>query len=294
MDGFDILIYCTMGLLVLTFVFVIFAKKRMDRNEPVFGWARKQHLQENALAHGNATGSPKLKKGSERVIDMLGLENIQAGIFEKKHNEYCVVLEASSVNYDLLSEGARQAIILGYSSLFRVIRFPVQILGQAVTQDLRKEEERFNANLAQCNLQTREYNKSVIQHIKERSQDEFRISRKVYYIVSYVPQTGRMGSLSPKDKAKDIRDELYQRAWTVVQMLRQSDIDSEILDSLGAMELIKRALNRDRMVVNPIQDVIEREKLSSLYVTIDPTTLPGYEELVIDVEEVRDYAKEAI
>lgn len=283
-----------MGLLVLTFIFVIFAKKRMDRNEPVFGWARKQHLQENALAHGNINGPLKLKKGSERVIDMLGIENIEAGIFEKKHNEYCVVLEASSVNYDLLSEGARQAIILGYSSLFRVIRFPVQILGQAVTQDLRKEEERFYANLDQCNLQTREYNKSVIQHIKERSQDEFRISRKVYYIVSYVPQTGRMGSLSPKDKAKDIRDELYQRAWTVVQMLRQSDIDSEILDSLGAMELIKRALNRDRMVVNPIQDVLEREKLSSLYVTIDPTTLPGYEELVNDVEEVRDYAKEAI
>ncbi|KJD42616.1 hypothetical protein [Paenibacillus terrae] len=294
MDGFDILIYCTMGLLVLTFVFVIFAKKRMDRNEPVFGWARKQHLQENNLAHGAIAGTPKLKKGSERVIDMLGLEDIQSGIFEKKHNEYSVVLEASSVNYDLLSEGARQAIILGYSSLFRVIRFPVQILGQAVTQDLRKEEERFNSNLSQCNIQTREYNKLVIQHIKERSQDEFRISRKVYYIVSYVPQTGRMGSLSPKDKAKDIRDELYQRAWTVVQMLRQSDIDSEILDSLGAMELMKRALNRDRMVVNPIHDVIDREKLSSLYVTIDPTTLPGYEELVIDVEEVRDYAKEAI
>ncbi|WP_240416529.1 hypothetical protein [Paenibacillus periandrae] len=294
MDGFDILISFSMGLLVVVLVFLIFAKKRMDRNEPVFGWARKQHMQEmgQGQVQLTANGKVKPKKGSEKLIDMLGLENIQTGIFEKKNNEYCVIITADSVNYDLLSDGARQGIILGYSALFRVIRFPVQILGQAVTQDLRKEEERFELNLSKCNQQTRGYNNSVIQYIKERSLDEFRISRKVYYVVSYVPQTGRMGALSPEDKAKDIRDELYQRAWTISQMLRKCDIDSEILDSLRAMEVMKRALNRDRMVVNPIDDVKDREKLTSLYVTIDPTTLPGYDALVYDVEEVRDNAYE--
>ncbi|GAA0854146.1 hypothetical protein ABER99_20565 [Paenibacillus glucanolyticus] len=294
MDGFDILITCTMVLLGLTLVFLIFAKKRMDRNEPVFGWARKQHMQETGQNQTSPSGNVKLKKGSERIIDMLSLEDVKAGIFEKKHNEYCLIVSSDSVNYDLLSEGARQAIILGYSSLYRVIRFPVQILGQAVTQDLRREEERFEINLKKCNTHTRGYNNSVIQHIKERSQEEFRITRKTYYVVSYVPQTGRMGALSPEDRAKDIQDELYQRAWTIVQMLKQCDIQSEILDSLRAMEVLKRALNRDRMVVNPIDDVADREKLSSLYVTIDPTTLPGYEDLVNDVEEVRGYVQEAI
>ncbi|WP_145949565.1 hypothetical protein [Paenibacillus sp. Y412MC10] len=290
MSGFDILIYSAFGLMVLTLVFLIFAKKRMDRNEPVFGWQRKQHLQEMGVTPSKP-GKSNIRKGAEKITDLISLENIQTGIFEKKHNEYCLIVSADSVNYDLLSDGARQAIILGYSSLYKVIRFPVQILGQAVTQDLRREEERFESNLQHCNPQTRAYNQAVIKHIKERSQDEFRIARKIYYLVSYIPQTGRMGALAPEDKAKEIRDELYQRAWTIVQMLRQSDIHSEILDSLRAMEVMKRALNRDRMVVNPIDDVAEREKLTSLYVTIDPTTLPGYDELVNDVEEVRGYVK---
>lgn len=259
----------------------------MDRNEPIFGWARKQHLQE--LNQG--TKAQKPGKGTETIVEMLGIEDINHGIFKKKNNEYSLIVEADFVNYDLLSEDARTAIILRYSALYKVIRFPVQILGQAVTQDMRREEERFQSNLDKCNEKTSQYNNLIIQEIKEKTQDEFRISRKIYYVVSYVPETSRMGKLTPEDKANDIRDELYQRAWTIVQMLRGCDISAEILGSLKAMEVMKRALNRDRMVANPISDVAEREKLSSLYVTMDPTSFPGYDKLVYDVKEIQGYAE---
>lgn len=297
----QIFIFVMMGFLAVMLTFLMVAKKRMDRNEPVLGWKRKQHLVEvnpssTAAAQTNKSSDKfaekQLKKDRQEMKDLIGIQEIHHGIFVKKNNEYCVIVATDSVNYDLLSAQARQATILGYSALFRVIRFPVQILGQAVRQDLRKEENRWQENLNKCNAQTREYNSVVIKHIKDKSEKEFRISRKVYYVITYIPTPSKMGALKPEQREELIRNELYQRAATVVGMLRQCEIFSYLLDSLAAMEVMKRALNRDRMVINPIDDLISngKEKLST-YVTADVTTLPGFDDLVYDPEEVRKYVQ---
>lgn len=290
----DIFMFILFGFMVLFSIFVFFAKQRRDRNEPVFGWQRKQHLQETGQLGQDVKKKGKdSKKGVETLKDLVGIEKIEYGIFRKKHNEFCVVVEADSVNYDLLSEGARQGIIMGYNSLFRVIKFPIQILGQAVTQDLRKEELRFKENLAKANEHVRDYNQRVIKHIKNRSEVEFRVTRKVYYVIPFVPQPSRMGALTPEKRDDMIRSNLQQRAWTIISMLRQCEIEARVLDSLRAMEVVKRALNRDRMLAHPIDRVIEDEKLAS-YVTWDFTSVPGYEDLVNDVEEVRSVVEEIL
>jgi hypothetical protein len=284
----DIFMFCLFGFMVLFSIFIFFAKQRRDRNEPVFGWQRKQYLQETGgpISNGKPNHKKIKEKGTESLKDLIGIEKIEYGIFCKKHNEYCVIVEADSVNYDLLSDGARQGIIMGYNSLFKVMKFPVQILGQAVTQDLRKEEFRFKENLSKVNENVRDYNQRVIKHIKNRSEVEFRVTRKVYYVIPFVPQPSRMGTLTPEKRDEMIRSNLQQRAWTIISMLRHCEIESRILSSLKAMEVIKRALNRERMLAHPIDRVVEEEKLSS-YVTWDFTTVPGYEDLVNDVEEVR-------
>lgn len=284
----QIFILCMLGFLTLMSIFLVIAKRRMDRNEPVFGWQRRQHLAEVGSAETATVNVKKQKKGRQTMKDLIGIEDIRHGIFMKRNNEYCVVIASDSVNYDLLSGQARKSIILSYSSLFRVVRFPVQILGQAVRQDLRKEEARWKANLEKCNSQTRDYNLKVIQHIKNKSENEFRISRRVYYVVTYVPQPSRMGALKPEQRNEIIRNELHLRAATVIGMLRQAEIHAELLDSLSAMEVMKRALNRDRMVIHPVDSLVThgKEKLS-VYITADFTSFPGYEDLVNDVEEVR-------
>lgn len=284
----DIYMFVLFGFMVLFSIFIFFAKQRRDRNEPVFGWQRKQHLQETGQLtnDGKKNNKGTKEKGMESLKDIIGIEKIEYGVFRKKHNEFCVIVEADSVNYDLLSDGARQGIIMGYNSLFKVIKFPIQILGQAVTQDLRKEELRFRDNLAKANEHVRDYNQRVIKHIKNRSEVEFRVTRKVYYVIPFVPQPSRMGALTPEKRDEMIRSNLQQRAWTIISMLRQCEVEARLLDSLKAMEVMKRALNRDRMLAHPIDRVVEDEKLSS-YVTWDFTTVPGYEDLVNGVEEVR-------
>lgn len=281
---FDIFVYISMGLFVVTLIFLFYAKKRMDNNEPVIGWRRKQFLQEQDQQQSSRSKS----KEEQSIKELTGIKDIRYGIFEKDRNEYSVIISTDFVNFDLLSDSSKASIILGYQSLFKVIRFPIQILGQAVRQDLRKDVQRWNKNLEKCNPQTKAYNQQVIDDIKEKSEKEFRITRKVYYVITYQYEVSRLGALTPEQKEKKIMTELYMRARTVIGMLRRAGVDAYLLDSLHAMEVMKRAVNRDRMLFNPIEDVVKKEKLS-LYVTADVTSLPGYEDLVYDVEEVKEY-----
>lgn len=297
---FDIFVYLMMGLFVFVSVFLVFMKKRMDANEPVFGWKRKQYLKEQGDANTSEQRNEKKNKGLrvetgyETLEEMLGIKDIRYGVFEKSRNEYSLIISTDSVNFDLLNDGARQSIILGYQSLFRVIRFPVQILGQAVRQDLRKEEQRFEKNLEKCNKQTQEYNREVIKEIKQKSEKEFRISRKVYYVVSYSYSPSALGQLTVEAREQRIMQELYSRASTVVRYLKRAKIEAEILDTLRAMEVIKRALNRDRIVAMPIESLVEegKEKFSG-FVTADVTTLPGWEDLVYK-ELMEEYSDEEV
>lgn len=297
----QIYVFIMFGILLLTIGIMLVAKKRMDRNEPAFGWKRKQHLIEtnsntknsqNTTKLNNRTEEKKLKKERDAMKDLIGIEDIKYGIYEQKNNEYCMVIETDSVNFDLLSESARQSIILAYSSLFRVIRFPLQILGQAVRQDLRKEEARWKGNLAKGNKATEEYGQDVINFVKDQSENIFQISRKTFYVVSFIPQPSKMGALSLEKKNEMIRNELYARAEVVRAQLRQCQIHTSLLDSLKAGEVMKRALNRDRMIMHPMESLIThgKEKLSA-YITVDVASIPGLESLVYEVQEVIENAK---
>jgi hypothetical protein len=289
MVGFDIFIFVIMGLFGIMIPLLFVIKKRQDANEPLFGWKRKQYLQEvegGEVVDGPNKSNKKKDKNKESLKDLIGVEDVWLGIFEKSKNEFCVILEADSVNFDLLNDAARGSIIIGYQALFRSIRFPIQVLGQAVRQDLRKDEQRFRKNLQNVNQYARDYNEKVIQHVKERSEREFRISRRVYYVVPYMYETSKLGQLNAEQRKKKIAQELYGRASIVARVLQRAKIECHLLDSLEAIEVLKRALNRDRMLANPIESIEKDEKITG-YITADPETLPGLDDLLnVEIEEV--------
>lgn len=300
---FDIFIFLMLGLTGVALVFIAIAKRRMDRNEPAFGWKRKQFLEEQKQdENGHSSvqmdqkqrSNIKREKEEESLKDLIEVKDIRYGIFEKTKNEYSLIVATDFVNFDLLNASERQSIILGYQSLFRVVNFPLQIVGQAVRQDLRKERARFEENLKKANSQTRDYNNEVIKYITKRATNDFRLTRRVYYIVSYTYETSKMGKLTPEQKERRIAEILYQQATIVQKMLARAKIESEILESLEGMEVVKRALNRERMLIHPIESVVEpnKEKITS-YITVDPESLPGFEDLVQNLEDygegVSDY-----
>lgn len=297
----DILVIFGLISMIVGLVFLFIAKKRIDRNEPPFGWKRKQFLAEQNETNGvslekNASSESNAKKkqqdsGEETIRDLLELKEIEYGVIHRTKNEYCMVLNSDFVNFDLLKPSEQMSILQGYQQLYSVINFPIQILSQAVRQDFRKDRARFEENLKRLNEHTTKYNRDVLEFIETRTMDDFRITLRIFYIVKYIYEPSKMAKLSKDQKEKAIRENLYQRAEIVRRALRRSKVDAEILDSLRALEVLKRSMNRDRTVFHPIEEVAEREKMA-LYVTMDPTTIPGFDEIVNDVEEALEIVSE--
>lgn len=129
----------------------------MDNNEPIFGWKRKQFLEEQRESTGEpvSSSSEKWKKKKltsedpdvESLKDLLSLKDIQYGIVHKQRNEFSITLSSDFVNFDLLKLSEQLSILQGYQQLYNVVNFPIQILAQAVRQDFRKDRTRFEENL---------------------------------------------------------------------------------------------------------------------------------------------------
>lgn len=284
-----------MLLLVVTFVFIVIAKKRKDRNEPIWGWKRKQYLQE-MRGDTSAPGSPKENntekrhKDEESIMDLLELKNVEHGVVERERNEHYVVLSTDFVNFSLLQPGERVAILEGYQQLFNMINFPLQLLGQAVRQDFAKDRFRFEQNLKNCNDAARAYNMDVINHIEKVTEKDFRITLRIYYVIKYIYEPSKLAKLSKEQREQHILDNVIGRAEIVRRALSRAKVKAQVLGTLEAAEVLKRALNRDRMVLHPIETIVDEGKLAP-YVTMDLSTLPDFEKFVQDVEEAIEIAK---
>ncbi|MBX8945956.1 hypothetical protein [Lysinibacillus sp. K60] len=293
MNVLDLLVLFCVLAIIAVFLLLMVAKKRMERNEPVFGWKRKQFLEEQKNG-GSPTSNTEMKvdttqedKEHESILDLLELKKIEQGVVERERNEHLVVLSSDFVNFHLLQDRERIAILEGYQQLFNVINFPVQLQAQAVRQDFTKDRHRFEQNLSRVNVHAANYNRDVLDHIQTVTEKNFRITLRIYYIVKYIYEPSKMAKLNKAQREKNIIDNIGLRAEIVRRALRRAKVDATILSSVEAAEVLKRALNRDRIVLHPIEDVQEKEKLSA-FVTMDFSTIPDFENLVNNLEEAMD------
>ncbi|WDV09259.1 hypothetical protein [Lysinibacillus irui] len=293
MNVLDLLVLFCVIAIVAVFLLLMVAKKRMDRNEPVFGWKRKQFLEEQKNGSSPTSNTERKvdttheDKEHESILDLLELKKIEQGVVERERNEHLVVLSSDFVNFHLLQDRERIAILEGYQQLFNVINFPVQLQAQAVRQDFTKDRHRFEQNLSRVNDHAANYNRDVLDHIQTVTEKNFRITLRIYYIVKYIYEPSKMAKLNKAQREKNIIDNIGLRAEIVRRALRRAKVDATILSSVEAAEVLKRALNRDRIVLHPIEDVQEKEKLSA-FVTMDFSTIPDFENLVNNLEEAMD------
>lgn len=286
--GSFLLMFVTLGLAYV-------GKRRMDRNEPAFGWKRKQFLEEQKSGSldskqveqpkaTNNTSNP-FKFWQQRkmlsIRDLLEIKNIEYGIVERDKNEFCAVLGSDYVNFDLLQRSEQQSILEGYQQLFKSVNFEVQLFVISERQDFRKEKKRFDENLRKCNPQTIKYNEGVMKSIEEKTVEDFRITNKIYYIISYVYEPSKMAKLTREQKEKAIRNEIFQRLEIVRKALSRAKVTAYFTNTVDTLNVLKQSLNRDRVLLHDIEEVATKEK-TALYVTLDATSLPDVEGLIRD------------
>jgi len=83
------------------------------------------------------------------------IEDIRDDIVILKDGSCCLILQASAINFGLLSEKEQEAMIFAYAALLNSLFFPIQIL-------IRSKREDVNAYLKLLNEQEKKLEKAVL------------------------------------------------------------------------------------------------------------------------------------
>lgn len=183
--------------------------------------------------------------------DHLEIEDIKEGIVILKDGGACLVLNVSSINYDLLSEKEQEAIIYAYAALLNSLTFPIQIVIKTQPKDvseylnlLKQTAEKEIRRLIK--EQILKYAKFVEEIVKKNN-----VLDKKFYIVipmsplEVSPVKNLTTKLSPSKRSlpfdkdyilKKAKINLYPKRDHILRLLRRLGIKGKQLDT---QELIK-------------------------------------------------------
>jgi len=107
-----------------------------------------------------------------------------------KNGGAAIILESTSLNFDLLSEREQQAVIAAYAALLNSISYPIQIVIRSQRKDissymkyLDKESKRGLANNPKLEQLFKGYKRFILEAIKKKNV----LSKKFYIVIPFTP-----------------------------------------------------------------------------------------------------------
>ncbi|HAP38034.1 hypothetical protein A2574_04055 [Candidatus Shapirobacteria bacterium RIFOXYD1_FULL_38_32] len=123
-------------------------------------------------------------KGSTQ--DHLPIEDIVDGMVLQKDGSCSVVLQVSSVNFDLLSEREQQALVYAYGGILNSLNFTIQIIINSNTKDVSSYLTRLSvAEEKQTNLLLKSRIKSYRKFIEETVKKNDVLSKSFYIAIPF-------------------------------------------------------------------------------------------------------------
>jgi hypothetical protein len=183
------------------------------------------------------------KKASAR--SQIDLKSVKDGVLQLPDNHYRMVLQVSSVNFELKSEDEQDAIIDTYESFLNSVGCPLQILIRTREIDMDKYLLDLNERLADETEKI--YRSQLINY------DEFirslvttnKILTRHFYVI--VPYDGHS-----KLDFESVREQLNLRVDIVMKGLSRLGMQSRVLASLEALDLFYSFYNPEQAKVQPL------------------------------------------
>lgn len=123
-------------------------------------------------------------KGSTQ--DHLPIEDIVDGIVILKDGSCAMVMQISSVNFDLLSEKEQSALVSAYGGILNSLNFPIQIVIKSSTKDVGAYlKNLLNAENKQTNDLLKNRIKSYRKFIEETVKKNDVLSKSFYVVVKF-------------------------------------------------------------------------------------------------------------
>lgn len=185
------------------------------------------------------------KFGSSR--QQIRIKGVRDGILELPDNEYRVILQISSINFELMSEDEQDAIIETYQTFLNSISTDFQILVRVRELDMDKYLEDFSVSVAkekQAMYKTQATN--YIQFVESLITTNKILSRHFYVVL-------------PVTAAKDtdfsvIQEQLKTSAGIVAKGLGKLGMQTTKLSSLEALDLFYSFYSPAQAKRQPLKD----------------------------------------
>ena len=139
------------------------------------------------------SSSNHLSSTTQEFLDVLDITN---NLVLLRDGTASMVMSASSVNFDLLSEEEQEAMIYTYAGILNSLSFPIQIVIRSQKKDISgylghlQETER-GTHAPQKRAQIAQYREFVSTLVKERNI----LDKKFYLVISY--QSSTLSSILP-------------------------------------------------------------------------------------------------
>jgi hypothetical protein len=180
------------------------------------------------------------KASARRQID---IHEVRDGILILPDNHYRLVLQVSSINFELKSEAEQDAIIEIYKSFLNSLACPLQLIVRVREMDLDKYLENFKLRLSE---ETEEIYKTQIQNYSDFVASLVNtnkiLSRNFYIVISY----------DGGSEFEIVKEQLSLNTDIVTKGLARLGMQTRIFSSLEILDLFYSFYNPSQAKSQPI------------------------------------------
>ena len=213
-------------------------------------------------------------------------------IVRKGRKQYVMVIECKGINYDLLSEGEKNAVESGFIEFLNTLRFSIQLYVQTrklnfedLINNYHEKIHNVDSQISRLNAQIEnakrngntdlvsklefekkrkenilEYGESITDYTEKLSESKNILQQKTYIIISYYTSEFGDTSTYSNDEIDDIAfSELYTRAQTLIRALASAEVSGRVLNSEELMELLYIAYNREQSEIFTLRNALNSE-----------------------------------
>jgi len=227
----------------------------------------------------------------------LPIEDVVDGIVILKDGSCAMVVQLSSVNFDLLSERERSALVFAYGGILNSLSFPIQIVIHSKTKDISSYLKRLAvAENKQTNPQLKKRIVSYRKFVEETVKRNDVLSKSFYVVVPFsVLEMGlksaksqMFSSFSLPGKKKTVQKLPFEKSYILekakaslepkkdhlVRLFSRLGLEAKTLDTKELIELFYRMYNEEvssaqkvrtlnyaaPIVTTPTSEVVEEKK----------------------------------
>lgn len=188
-------------------------------------------------------GKLKTRTSSRKQIQ---IKEVRDGILCLPGNQYRIILETSSINFELRSEAEQDVLIESYQNFLNSLAGPIQIM-------IRVRELDIDIYVGKLEQQARDekdpiYQKHIIdysQFIKEVVSGNKILARSFYVVIPYTHRQF-------KQDFAQIKEQLALKQDIVVRGLEKLGMKAKALNSIEVLNLFYSFYNPDQVKIQPL------------------------------------------